>query len=398
MRAPAAAPIRPASQPAGLRVLVVSACFETHLGGIEIVAARLADELARLGLDVTWLASDVTAPAAHPAIRVASYAASNFAERRLGFPYVLPGPRGLAQIAREVRAAEAVIIHDSLYLPSVAALLAAKAARKPVLIVQHIGSVPYQSPVLRLLMALGNAIIARPMLAHADQVVFISGFVRDFFREVRFRRPPALIFNGVDIEVFRPPAEGEPQALRRSLGLAERPTALFVGRFVEKKGLHILREAAAARPDVQWAFAGHGPIDPGAWALPNVKVFTGLFGASLARLYQASDALVLPSVGEGFPLVIQEALACGLPVICGEETTRADAAATELLYGLDLAQSTTAIVAKLNSQLEKAFALHNCRKQFADFARRHYSWTSAGTRYLDLLHGRIAPSHSNAAN
>ena len=120
--------------------------------------------------------------------------------------------------------------------------------------------------------------------------------------------------------------------MRRKLQLGGGPIALFVGRFVEKKGLHYLREAAAIRRDVQWVFAGWGPIDPGSWGLPNVRTYAGLKDNSLADLYRASDVLVLPSKGEGFPLVVQEALACGLPVVCGSELTQADPAAADLSF------------------------------------------------------------------
>ncbi|MFX8373784.1 glycosyltransferase, partial [Acinetobacter baumannii] len=81
------------------------------------------------------------------------------------------------------------------------------------------------------------------------------------------------------------------------------------------------------------------PIDPGAWGLPNVHVFSQLQGATLVPLYQASDAFLLPSIGEGLPLVMQEALACGLPVICGSETADADPAARAFIEGVAIDQA-----------------------------------------------------------
>src|SRR6516225_3731914 len=345
-----------------LRVLIATAYFESHRGGIEIVAGMLARELRRLGAAVTWLASDTSSP---PGPEMACgltrpIPAWNVTERWLGVPLPLPGPKGIATIWREVRSADAVLLHDSLYPTNVIAMLAARWHRKPVVLVQHIATVPYRNPVLRAIMGAANVLVARPMLATADQVVFISAAVVTHFSRVPFKVSPRLIFNGVDTDVFRlPPAEFGRGGVRASLGLpVDKPVALFVGRFVEKKGLHLIERLARRRPDLTFALAGWGPIDPSDWRQPNVHVHSSLHGSSLVSLYQSSDVFVLPSIGEGLPLVVQEALACGLPVICGKEVAAADPGSGALIdsveiEGADPDTTVTALAERIDHALEE---------------------------------------------
>jgi glycosyltransferase involved in cell wall biosynthesis len=377
------------------RLLTVSNFFDTHRGGLEIVAGRLARELAGRGFDVTWLASNAT-PAPEGCARrltTAGFRVWNIAERRLGVPWPVLSPAAVARLWREVRAADAVLLHDSLYMASIVTFLAAKASRTPLAVIQHIGAVPYRNPVLRGVMALANRLVGRPILGGASQVVFISQFVRDYFGRLKFARPPQLIFNGVDTEVFRPASEDERQAARRRFGFApgER-VVLFVGRFVEKKGVALLGRSAAAHPDITFAFAGWGLIDPAAWGLANVRVFSDLAGAGLADLYRASDVFVLPSQGEGFPLVVQEALACGVPVVCGAESTGADADAAPFLAGVDVTGAEEAVVARISAAIAQSLGRgdHVDRAARAAFVRGRYAWSAAADRYAVLLDGLIA--------
>ena len=384
---------------APLRLLTVSNFFDSHRGGLEIVAGRLAVELARRGFAVTWLASNTTAPPEHPALRCVAARVWNVAEERLGVPWPVLSPGSTLRLWREVREADAVLLHDALYMASVVTFLAAKAHRRPLVIVQHIGQIPYRSPVLRGLMAIANRIVAAPMLSGADQVVFISEFVRTFFGRLRFRSPPRLVFNGVDTEVFRPACGDERAAARARFGLSG-PVALFVGRFVEKKGVGVLRHAAAARPDVTFAFAGWGVIDPAAWGLPNVRVFSDLAGAALADLYRAADVFVLPSHGEGFPLVVQEALACGLPVVCGAESTAADAGAAAFLTGVEVedvdeVSAAGAVLEAMDGALA-ANAPAAAQARF-EFVRRRYAWPAAADRYAEIIRGLTAVEPASVA-
>src|SRR5262249_46350777 len=160
-----------------VKLLTVTQYFESHRGGIEIVAGRLAREFARSGIAVAWLATDATpAPdfTAEPRLRARPLAATNIAERRAGIPYPILTPGSYADIAREARAADVILIHDALYLTSIAAYMTARWHRKPVVVVQHIGAVPFKNPLLRWTMEIANRMVTRPILARSDQTVFIS--------------------------------------------------------------------------------------------------------------------------------------------------------------------------------------------------------------------------------
>ncbi len=377
-----------------MRLLTTTHYFESHRGGVELVAGRLAREFAVAGVEVTWMAGDASpAPAPEPGLAIVPLRVWNLAERRLGIPFPIPGVSALARIGKAVREADAVLLHDSLYPTNIAAFLAARWLGRPVAVIQHIGEVPYRNPLLRGLMALANRLVARPLLGAADQISFISAVTATYFESVRFRRPPALVFNGVDTNVFTPAPDGAAKAaIRTRLGLAERgPVALFVGRFVEKKGLAYLQAAVRARPDIGWAFAGWGAVDPAAWGLSNVRVFKDLDHAQLADLYRAADVMVLPSAGEGFPLVVQEALACGLPVVCGAETVDADPAAAPHLVGIDLHPDDPAATgAALCDAVDACLARTDGGAERARFAAARYAWSSAAARHLELLRAVLA--------
>jgi len=319
-----------------LRLLMVSHFFESHGGGIERVAGHLGRALGRAGHQVCLAASAADAAPADAGLAVLPLPCHDPAERLTGLPMPIPGPRGLAALTRAVRQADAVIVHDALYVTSIAAMVAARRARRPVILIQHISQLPFANPAMRLAMRLATAVVTRPMLRAADRVVFISAAVRDAFASLRFRSEPLLLFNGVDTDRFHPhAAPGEAAGLRRELGLPEAGRLIaFVGRFVPKKGLAVLRACARQRPDLTFVLAGSGPIDPHAWGLANVRVAGPLPPDKVAALLRAAHALLLPSCGEGYPLVVQEAMACGLPVICGQDSASADPQAADFLHGV----------------------------------------------------------------
>jgi glycosyltransferase involved in cell wall biosynthesis len=366
-----------------LSVVLVTHYFPAHRGGVERVAGQLAQRLAAAGVArIDWHASDCDpAPAAAPGLRAVPASSWNVTERRLGFPWPLWSPAALWRLARACRAADLVHIHDCLYLPN----LVAFAAARRVLVTQHVGEVPYRNPLLAWLQRMANRVLGGWVLGRAQRVVFESETVRRYFQGfVRFRADPLLVENGVDTEIFSPVGADQRRELRRRLGVPmEGPLLLFIGRFVEKKGLAVLEQLTARLPRAHWVFAGWGPLDPGAWRRPNVTVLHKVDSGDLPALYRAADLLVLPSAGEGMPLSIQEAMACGTPALVGAETAAGCPEAGELLPREAVGSPDTVErwAARLEAMLARPASLESMRAPVAEFARRQWSWEQCVARY-----------------
>ena len=369
-----------------MRIALVTHYFPAHRGGIELVAGQIAQRLAaQHGAAISWHASDTDAPPSIGGVSCVPARACNAIERRLGVPYPLWSPAALRRLAAAVRAADGVHLHDCLYLTNLVAYAAARRAGRPVFVTQHIGMVPYRNPVLRALMFVAYRVLARFVLGGATRVIFVSDAVKRYFEGfIAFKSPPLLVANGVDTQVFQPADAARRAALRSELGAgAGDAVLLFVGRFVEKKGLPLLRILAQRFPQARWLFAGWGPLDPAAWRLPNVAVLRGRSGGALASLYQAADLLVLPSVGEGFPLVVQEAMACGTPALVSDPTAEGWPQARALLLSEPLGAERWAT--RIRALLATPGELAALRPQVAAFAREHWSWERCVERYAELF-------------
>ena len=119
------------------------------------------------------------------------------------------------------------------------------------------------------------------------------------------------------------PAYADPSAvalLRRSLGLTDRErVVLAVGRLSREKGqAYLVRAAAAWQGRARLVIVGDGPDRPMLERLarcspPGQVIFVGM-SSNVAPFYRMADVFVLPSLSEGSPNVLLEAMACGLPI------------------------------------------------------------------------------------
>ena len=149
----------------------------------------------------------------------------------------------------------------------------------------------------------------------ADAVLVGSTYAADsFVGEGIPRSRMKVVPYGVDLRTFSPPADGE-----RARRDGKRFEAIFTGQMTQRKGLSYLLEGwrRFARADARLTIVGQTVGDARALA-PYADLFRHVQHQSrpeLARHYRSSDVFVFPTLVEGMPLVVLEAMACGLPVI-----------------------------------------------------------------------------------
>lgn len=212
------------------------------------------------------------------------------------------------------------------------------------------------------------------------------------------RRKLAVIPNGVDAERCRAPMDGD--ALRRELGIPAGVPVIGLGaRLTEQKGvIHLIRAIPLLRatvPNLRVIIAGEGPLEAGLrtaareLGLADHVHFIGP-RTDLADVMRLFDVYVLPSLWEGLPMAVLEALAAGVPLVAtsvgGVPSAVRDGETGVLVrpgdpIGLATALSALLADAKRRARLATAGQLH---------FDLHFSARAMTDRYARLYRGSEA--------
>lgn len=218
--------------------------------------------------------------------------------------------------------------------------------------------------------------------AAPDAVVANSFAGRDAHRQLSYApRAFAVIPNGIDTTRFRPDA-GARRRIRQELGIGEdRLLAIHVARIDPTKDHGSMLKVAAALPEIQFIAVGSGTerLDAPANLLRLGK------RRDVAALYAACDIFLGTSAfGEGFPNVVAEAMASGVPVAATDvgDTARIVADTGFVVPARDVSAMTDALrklaaearpdrdkrAARCRARIESTFSL---ARYIAAFDRLH---------------------------
>ncbi|WP_266075808.1 glycosyltransferase family 4 protein [Haladaptatus caseinilyticus] len=238
----------------------------------------------------------------------------------------------------------------------------------------------------------GVGMRVRERLSTGYSVVNSEQTKREFVDHLEYE-PDGIVYPGVDIDRFRPDVT---PAFDR-----DEWTILYVGRFVESKGLFDLVDAVAELPDdVHLHLVGRGDIDTlkrriEARGIESRTIIEGTVPHDeLPGYYASADVFCLPSWYESFGMVNVEAMACGTPVV----TTALDGV-TEYAVDCETAMlvppSAPGELADAVASLRSSPGLRERLERNGRETAKQYSWERASERLVETCREIVADADSS---
>ena len=206
--------------------------------------------------------------------------------------------------------------------------------------------VRFESGMTRVTMSI-QARCERLHVARAQRVLTTSRYSAERVKEFYgLSRTLAIVPEAIDLTEWRSllvrhPSPPSPEP---------RFTVLFVGRFYRRKRVDVLLQAAASLresiPGLAVRIVGNGPCTDALHKLARELRLDGtvtwlgdVSRAQLAAEYNGASVFCLPSVQEGFGIVLLEAMAAGKPIVAARAAAAPEVAPSAVLVAPDSAQA-----------------------------------------------------------
>ncbi len=168
--------------------------------------------------------------------------------------------------------------------------------------------------------------VKRLFVSHGALCFASGSFAGNYFRHYGAAKERILYHHFTSLSekdyLERPLTQEEKASLRARLGIPDRPTVITVGQFIPRKGYDILLRAwEQAETDANLLMIGGGGEKQTyldyikAHNLKNVMILDFMEKEQLNQMYRLAELFVLPTREDVWGLVVNEAMAAGLPVI-----------------------------------------------------------------------------------
>jgi len=306
-----------------MNILLTTDYFPPHIGGgVEVVVYRLATELVRLGHRVAVITLNTRHVKSQEILNGVRVYRANPIEftQSIGAQSAI-SLEALSLIRNVCRKERVNIVHANsiFFFTTIAACANKIIAKTPVVTTLHGGSMSELEGALGIFTNLYERSVGKWILRTSNHLTAVSQVVMKHAETLGAPRwKISVIPNAVDVQEFNP---------RPHVGKKQGVTVAFVGRLLSNKGPQFLVEAAPAIvrefSPVRFLIVGEGPMlnhlreRVSKLGLNKQFDFLGMV-PSVAQFLRNCDIYVRPSLSEGMPLTILEAMACGLPTVASD--------------------------------------------------------------------------------
>lgn len=373
---------------------IVTHTFLPHVGGIERVVYEQCKRLTNTQFEPMVLThrNYTEKDYVFDGIKVRCYDSVNMGFR-FGIPYAVPHIYSFKTFLESVRSNDIIHVHGHPYLSSLFAAKIAKRYSKPLVLTQHNTFIEYENfwdSVERL----NDITIGKQVIREADKIIVVSNATRAYVLSLGAApEKTEVIHNGVDLNRFRPVSKIR-GTMRKKMGMSNQACAILtVRRLVYKNGIDTLIESAKIatmnNPELVFIVVGSGPDF---WDIKkkikqlgmeeNFRLTGFVSDEELPFYYNASDFFVLPSKsGEGLPLVLLEAMACGLPVIATDVGGSSEV--IDERYGKLVPPNSPALIAEAVLEFSRQ-NWDSRRKALRLMMENKYSWDRNVERLVEI--------------
>jgi len=251
-------------------------------------------------------------PEDHPAPFVASMKSRGIPCKMISMSSDLD-PLLLLRLVKFMRGHPSQVVHTHLIHADLYGTLAARLAGIPSVVSTKHGYNPWRSQRF-------YGLLDRLAAVFQTRIVTISDALGRWLVEIEGLPPEKLttIHYSLDVNCFRP-------SVTEDLSLqVSRPIIGTVSRLIHQKGIHILLQAfadcAKKHPSISLVVVGDGPERSNLASLAEelglgYRVEFWGHRSDIDKILHSIDIFALPTFGEGFGLVLLEAMACSKPVV-----------------------------------------------------------------------------------
>ncbi|MDI6645229.1 MAG: glycosyltransferase family 4 protein [Methanobacteriaceae archaeon] len=390
-----------------MKILQIAPHFFPYMGGQESYIYNLSKNLIKKGHEVHIMTSN--------------YPKSNYYDEIEGMiierndlimrPLRNPISSGFFNIKKLSNMFDVIHIHNLYAFPSILAAYYKNKFNNPLIFTDH-GKLVFGVSYKDLLVRMYSKTIAKRILEKSDLVTVLSESQKNHLCSISPNSVNKIqvIPNAIDIELFKQLNDNNKKNENSSF------TFLYVGQMIKRKGIYWLLKALKivikSNKNIKLILVGDGEHLNYYKKLANDLNLSGYIEFkgriddmnNLASIYKSSDVFVLPSLSEGLPTVLLEAMFFGLPVIATDIPGIKDhfenyASLVPPKDSVKLAEAIIELSKKDN--LEQAKKLS---KEFMNLIESNYSWKAVAEEYemiyesvlnREQLFGEIPQSHQS---